>query len=192
MPPHSRLRARRDVLAVLLACCATGLARAATTPGESKDVALRRSAVGTVSAIDAAARRLTLKGARGAASYRVDPKVVGLDQVKVGDRVKVDYVAAMVLTLKRGGKEAQEQVESEQRARSASEPGQPVAVGTTVVTTVLAVDRGAQTVRLKGPEGRVGDFRIQDKADLVGVRAGDRVVAVLHEAVVVGLEPASR
>jgi Cu/Ag efflux protein CusF len=64
--------------------------------------------------------------------------------------------------------------------------------GTSVVTRVLAVDRAAQTVRLKGPEGRVADFRIQDPADLVGVREGDRVVAVVHGAVIVGLEAISR
>ena len=188
MASPRRFTTRRAAL-VVLACC-MGVARSATTPGEPKDVTLRLSAVGTVAAIDSTGRQLTLKGERGLARYRIDPKVDGLDRVKVGDRVKVDYVAAMVLTLKRGGKDMQEQVEGELRARS--EPGQPVALGTTVVTKVLAVDRGAQTVRLKGPQGRVGDFRIQDKADLVGVRAGDQVVAVLHEAVVVRLEPASK
>ena len=186
--PHA-LPSRRAAHVVLRASCA-GAAQAATTPGEAKDVTLRLSAVGTVAAIDPAARQLTLKGERGLARYRIDPKVDRLDQVKVGERVKVDYVAAMVLTLKRGGRQMQEQVEGELRARS--EPGQPVALGTTVVTRVLAVDRAAQTVRLKGPQGRVGDFRVQDQADLVGVRAGDQVVAVLHEAVVVGLEPASK
>jgi Cu/Ag efflux protein CusF len=84
----------------------------------------------------------------------------------------------------------QEQVQSEAQARAtaAAGPGVPVAQGTTVVTKVIAADRSARTVRLKGPGGRVADFRVQDEADLVGVRPGDQVVAVLHEAVVVGLE----
>ena len=181
---------RRVVLTALLAACAGGPSRAATTPGEPKDVAMRLKATGTVTAIDPSARRITLKGSSGPASYRLDPKVDNLAAVKVGDRVKLDYVAALVLTLRRGGKEVQEQAEAEAQARAAAaaDPGMPVAQGTTVVTRVLAVDRKSRSVRLKGPAGRVEDFRVQDEADLVGVRAGDQVVAVLHEAVVVGLE----
>ena len=177
---------RRVVLLVLMA---GGPVRAATTPGEAKDVALRLSATGTVVAVDAAARQLTLRGVRGAVRYRVDPKVDNLAKVKAGDKVKIDYVAALVMTLKRGSsKEVQQQAQGEAQARAASSPGTPVPEGTTVVTRVVSVDRSAGTVRLKGPQGRVSDFRIQDKADLAGVRAGDQVAAVLHEAVVVGLE----
>ena len=189
--PSTRLRpGRRAVLTALLAACACGPAWTATTPGEPKDVAMRLKATGTVTAIDAPARRITLKGSSGPVSYRLDPKVDNVAAVKVGDRVKLDYVAALVLTLRRGGKEVQEQAEAQAQARAtaAADPGTPVAQGTTVVTRVVAADRKARTVRLKGPSGRVADFRVQDEADLVGVKPGDRVVAVLHEAVVVGLE----
>lgn len=186
MPVPLRSHTRRAALAVLLVSCVP--AWAATTPGEPKDVALRRTATGTVAALDPATRRLTLQGARGKATFRVDPKVQDIEALKVGERVKVDFVAALVLTLKRGGKEVQEQLEKDLLARG----GEPVARGTTVVTKVLAVDRKARTVRLKGPAGRAEDFRIQDEADLVGVRQGDQVVAVLHEAVVVGWEPAPK
>jgi Cu/Ag efflux protein CusF len=183
---------RRTVLAALLAATLPWAASAATTPGEPKDVALRLSATGTVTAIDPGARRLSLKGARGEASYRIDPKVQQLDAVKVGDRVKIDYVAALVLTLRRGGAEAQAAAAREAQERATASPGAVVATGTSVSGKVLAVDRAKQTVRLKGPEGRVTDFRVQDPADLVGVKAGDQVAAVLNEAVVVGLEPAPR
>jgi len=153
---------------------------------------MRLRATGTVVAIDPAERRLTLKGTRGEAVYRIDPRVARLDAFKAGDRVKIDYVAALVLTLKRGGKDAQAAAESQAQERVAGNPGEVVATGSSVVTRVVAVDRGKQMVRLKSPDGRVADFRVQDPADLVGVKAGDQVAAVLHEAVVVGLEPASR
>lgn len=183
---------RRALIATLLAATLPRAASAATTPGEPKDVAVRLTATGTVTAIDPAARRLTLKGTRGEARYRIDPKVQQLEAVKVGDRVKIDYVAALVLTLKRGGPDAQAAAEREAQERATASPGAVVATGTSVTAQVLAVDRSKQTVRLKGPEGRVSDFRVQDAADLVGVKAGDQVAAVLNEAVVVGLEPAPR
>lgn len=184
-----RLPRRRALLAAALLGAWPLAARAATTPGEMKDVVLRLKTTGTVVALDPAGRSLTLRGQRGQATYRLDPKVTNLGEVKVGDRVRIDYVAAMAMTLRRAGKE-----EPDTAPASAGAPPTDavVATGTTVVTRVLAVDRKAQSVRLKGPQGREADFRVKDAADLVGVRVGDRVVAVLHEAVVVGLEPASR
>jgi hypothetical protein len=178
------------LLAAALLSAGPQPARAATTPGEMKDVALRLKTTGTVVALDPAARKLTLKGQRGQATYRLDPKVTNLAQVQVGDRVRIDYVAALVLTLRRAGKEETAPAAPQPAAAPAADG--VVATGTTVVTKVLAVDRKAQSVRLRGPEGREADFRVKDPADLVGVRVGDRVVAVLHEAVVVGLEPVSR
>lgn len=194
MPHVPRISLRRALLAAVLLSALPLAVPAATTPGEMKDVALRLKATGTVVALDGATRSLTLKGQRGQAVYRIDPKVANLSEVKVGDKVNIDYVAAMAMTLRRAGKDEQAGTVPEAAATPAAAPAAEAVVrtGTTVVTRVLAVDRKAQSVRLKGPQGREADFRVKDAADLVGVRVGDRVVAVLHEAVVVGLEPASR
>jgi len=173
---------RRTLLALLLSAAAP-FAPGATAPGQMKNVAMRLSATGTVVAVDPAARRLTLKGAREEATYRVDPKVQNLQDLRVGQRVRIDYVAAMVVTLRRGNAPA-----PETGSAAPSGPGAVVPQGAQVVTQVLAVDRKAATLRLRGPEGRVSDFRVQDPAELVGVKPGDQVAAVLHEAVVVGLE----
>jgi hypothetical protein len=188
MPSAIRSRVRRTALAAILAACMPWPVPAATTPGESRVVAMRLEATGTVSSLDAGARQLTLKGPRGDASYRVDPQVMNLAQVQVGDRVRIDYVADLLVTLRRGGKEPAQQPRNEAQARA----GLPVPVGTRVVTKVVAVDPAGRTVRLEGPQGRVADLRVQDQADLVGVRVGDRVVGVVQGAVVVGLEPASK
>ena len=178
------IHVRRSLLAALVALASGGWA--ATTPGEPKDVAMRLKATGTLVEVDATGRRLALKGPRGVAHYTVDPRVDNLAQFQPGDRVRVDYVAALVLTLKRD-------VPTLSGPRTDAAPeGSPVPTGTSAAMKVLAVDRKAQKVRLQGPTGRASDFRVQDAADLVGVRPGDRVLVVLHEAVVVGLESASK
>lgn len=186
--------ARRALLvAALLAAAPLAGVRAATTPGEPKDVAMRLKAAGTVTAVDTRKRTLTLRGRGRDATYRVDPKVANLDQVKVGDRVKIEYVAAMMMMVRRGSVSDQQAAQADAQQPVTPQPsGAVVATGTTVTARVLAVDRKARSVRLRGPEGRVADYHVQDAADLVGVRAGDKVGAVLHEAVVVGLEPASK
>lgn len=189
MPVPSFRRSRRGLLGWLALAALPGGALALTA-GDQKDVALRLKASGTVVSVDAPQRLLKVKGQRGTFTYRVDPKVTNLDQLKAGDMVDVDYVAAMAVTLRRGGNEMREQVESEAQVR-AVESGQ-IFRGATVVTRVLALDKGTRMVKLKGPQGRVAEFRVQDVADLAGVRVGDRVVAVLYEAVAVGVVPVPR
>ena len=183
--------ARSFVLACLLAAAIPAVH--ALRLGEEAESARRFTATGTITAVDSTARTITLKGRRGVFTFRLDPKV-HLDQLKPGERVKVDYVAAFAMTLRRGGDAMRKQVESEAAARAqpAGATGAAHPVPITIVTRVLAVNKGAQTVRLKGPEGQEVDFQVRDKADLDGVRVGDQIVAVVYEAVAVGVVPAAK
>ena len=149
--------------------------------------AFRGTALGTVTAIDTAARKLTVRGPRGEAIYRADPKkIASLEAIKVGDAVRVDYVAGIGLTVRRGDDTA------------AAAPSQPVAktpeAGERIqgVLRVLAIDRDRQTVRLQGPKGEAADVPVLDKADLVGVRVGDQVTVVVYELVAVKVVPAAK
>jgi Cu/Ag efflux protein CusF len=153
------------------------------------------SITGVVTAVDAAQRTVTLKGPQGRErTFTVDPAVQGLENVKAGDRVRLDYLIAVAVALRKGGDGIREKVEAEAAAQDASGGKPAVAAGkrTTVVTNVLAVDRKKQTVRLQGPEGRIADFKVQDKAALAEVKPGDQVVAVVVEGVAVGVKPAGR
>jgi hypothetical protein len=156
--------------------------------GEERRTAYRGSVMGTVTAIDTAARRLTLRGPRGEVIYRVDPKVKALETIKVGDSVRLDYVAFIGLTLRRGGSE---------KAVSEAVPAQPAAkphaAGERIKgLRVLELDAASQIVRLQGPKGDVADFHVRDKADLSGVRVGDRVEVVVYELVAGEVVPTAR
>jgi Cu/Ag efflux protein CusF len=157
--------------------------------------ATRVSAYGTVTAVDPAQRKVTIKNAQGVErTYSVDPEVRNLENVKVNDRVRLDYVVAVAVALRKGGDGIREKVESEAQAQAPAgdKPGYAAGTRTTVVSNVLAVDRARQTVRLQGPGGRVADFKVQDKAALADVKVGDQVVAVVYEAVAVGVKPAGK
>ena len=165
------------LLALGLALAATMLAASATSLGQEHRTATRSSASGTVTAVDAAARQLTVRGPRGEAVYRVDPKVA-LDAVKVGDAVRVNYVAGVGLTLRRGAGEVAETKAPTQLGKQ-----------TTILTRVVSVDKSRGSLRLKGPEGNASDYPVADKADLAGIRPGDQVVVVVYELVAVGVVP---
>jgi len=157
--------------------------------GEHRITSTRAVAQGTVTAVDAAARTLTVKSPRGEATYRVDPKVKDLEAFKPGDAVRVDYVSRLGLTLRRSSNPAKE---ASAAPASTAASDRVIGKNATIVTRVLGVDRSRSSIKLKGPEGFVGDYTVQDKADLSGIRVGDEVVIVLYELAAVGIAPAKR
>jgi Cu/Ag efflux protein CusF len=159
----------------------------AVTLGEQRITSTRAFATGTVTAVDAAARSLTVKSPRGEAIYRVDPKVKNLDAFKAGDAVRVDYVTRLGLTLRRGSN-----APAEATPATAAASDRVIGPNSTIVTQVLGVDKARKSIKLKGPHGYVGDYEIADQADLAGIRLGDDVVVVLYELVAVGVVPAKR
>jgi hypothetical protein len=180
-------------LLVSLAPAAAAADAAASGLSHTKVVGATVTTTGTVTAVDVAERLVTVKNAKGAERiFRVDPKVQSLENLKVGDRVGVDYVVAVAVALRKGGDGVREKVEDEAKSHEPTDgkPGMQAARRTTYVANVLAVNRAQQTVRLQGPAGRVGDIKVEDKAALADVKPGDQVVAVVYEAVAVGVRPA--
>src|SRR4029453_1970825 len=183
----------------LATCVALGFALPAAAAGtaaqgDARMAGVRVSATGTVTAVDTAKRMVTVRNEEGAErSFHVDTKVQGLENVKAGDKVQLDYVVALAVTLRKGGDGIREKVEADAEVQDpqGGKPGEGAGKRTTIVTNVLAVDRAKQTVRLQGPEGRVADFEVKDKAALDEVKVGDQVVAVVYEAVAVGVKPAA-
>ena len=158
--------------------------------GGERNVAVRLSATGTVTAVDPEARLMAVNGPRGDITFRLDPKVENLERIKVGERVNVDYVAALLLT-RRGTDAAREQV---LRARRHPGPGVSLADAyerpVTFVTEVLSVNKQELVVRLKGPAGEVRDYWVHDRSDLASVRPGDYIVVSMNQAVAVEVTPA--
>jgi Cu/Ag efflux protein CusF len=192
-PASARVALAIGALLASLAQAATAADAAASGLSHTKVVGASVSTTGTITAIDVGERLVTVKNAQGTERiFRVDPKVPSLENLKVGDRVGVDYLVAVAVALRKGGGDVREKVEDEAKSHEPTDgkPGMQAARRTTYVANVLAVNRAQQTVRLKGPAGRVGDIRVEDKAALADVKVGDQVVAVVYEAVAVGVRPA--
>ncbi|HTP73434.1 MAG TPA: hypothetical protein VML58_14540 [Burkholderiaceae bacterium] len=166
---------------------------AASAPGKGT---VARSVVITASveAVDAANRRITLKGPRGNVfELAVDPEVRNLEQVKVGDQLAVRYVQALTLTLKKDGKELRSSTESGKaaRAQAGERPGAAAARQVEVTADVIAVNAKTQTITLKGPKQTV-DLKVPDRGQFKRVKVGDQVQAVYTEALAVSVEPAKK
>lgn len=164
-----------------------------TTPGAVQAVQSMKTTA-TVSAIDPANRVISLQRPDGQIiDVRAGAEVKNFDKIKVGDKVAADYTQALALELKKAPAGAPKRIESPpavSRTPGDPHPGATIAAQVTVLADVVAVNRKARTVRLRGPEGHMVDLEVQDPEQLKRVKQGDQVQAVYTEALALKLEPA--
>jgi len=168
--------------------------KSATLVEKEKGAATIAEAVelqGVVTAIDKNTRELTIKGGSGKdVTFTAGPQIKNFKQIKVGDLVTLNYIAALGLELKKGGGRLRERIESEQTV--AAKPGEKPTAGKSrtvkVLADVTAVDAAAGTITLRGPQ-RSLDLVIKDKDLLKDVRVGDQIAATYEEALLVSVTP---
>ena len=181
------------VLAALAvpAAAQTGAVVAAKGPGVA-GVAETAKITATIVAIDAAARAVKLKGPRGREfTVTAGPEVKNFAQMKVGDKVKVVYVEALLLELKKGS--TAPVARTEKAGTAGAKPGErPAAVAgqkITITAEVTALNENKQIVTLRGPEHTV-KLKVADPAQFKLIAVGDRIEATYTEAVAIAVEPA--
>lgn len=194
------MKTRSLLLATLLAtlpafAVAQEPPKAVTLVEKEKGAATIAEAVelqGIVTAIDKTKRELTIKGGSGnMVTFTAGPQIKNFKQIKVGDLVTLNYMAALGLDLKKGGGRLRERIESEQAV--AAKPGEKPAAGmgrtVKVIADVTAVDAAASTITLRGPQ-RTVDLVVKDRELLKDIRVGDQIAATYEEALLVSVTPA--
>jgi hypothetical protein len=192
------------VLTLALALgCATGgneakpAAEAASRPPPSGAVEALLSAEATVTAIDLATRKVTLRGEDGESlTVKAGPEVKNLAQVKVGDVVEVDYYAALAWQVVKAGEQREPGATGALGAGAVSaapgeKPAGAVGGAVTITATVDAIDREGGTVTLRGPEGDTETIQARDPANLDRVAVGDLVDITYTEALAVEVKSAA-
>jgi Cu/Ag efflux protein CusF len=171
----------------------TGAVVTKSVPGKV-GVAETIKATATITAIDKAARDVTLKGPQGnEMTVTAGPAVKNFDALKVGDNVDFEYVAALTLELKKGGGMPVQR--TEQAGAAGAKPGQTPAgvVGrqVTVVADVVDVNTAKQTITLRGPKQTV-ELAARDPEQLKRVAKGDQIEATYTQALAVTLVPTAK
>lgn len=159
-------------------------------PGKAL-VARKQVVMATVEAIDVAQRLVTVKGPKGqVVDLGVSPEVRNLEQVKVGDAVKVAYLESLSLELKKDGKELRSATSSADGAR-APEGERPAGIAgekVTVIADVIAVNPKKHLVTLRGPK-RTVELNVSDPKQFKLIKVGDQIEAVYTQALAVAVEP---
>ena len=174
-------------LLILLSACATQHA-----PVSQGEVSVTDA---TVTAIDHSQRRVTLKEKDGSEStLEVDEAVKNLDQVQVGDVVRITQTQTVAWQLRKSG-EASPDV-SVQDSASVAKPGEKPGMhrGRTVnlTATITAIDQANGTVTLRGPDGISQTIKAADPNNLKKVSVGDLVDISYTESIAVAVVPLTK
>ena len=148
----------------------------------------------TIVGIDPATRTITLKGRSGKViELEVTDEVRNFDKLAVGDVVTTQYRESLTLSLvDKKTQASRTENETAERAAPGAKPGGALGREVTIIADVIAVDRHAHVVTLRGPRGDIVDLHVQDPERLKRVKKGDQVKAVYTEALAISVEPAAK
>lgn len=138
-----------------------------------------------VIAVDLKARKVTLKNDEGVVSdIVVGKKAVNLPQVKVGDRVIVEYGQALFIELKKSpGLRVTEERQDGVSAAPGQRPGVVAMKETHFVADIINVDTKKSMITVRGAKGRIIDMKMKDKEFIRQARVGDQVEGIYEQVV---------
>jgi hypothetical protein len=148
--------------------------------------------VASVEAVDLATRQVTLRGPQGnTVTITAGEEVRNLPQVRVGDRVIVEYYQGLAMELSPSASGIRKRIDttSVDRAPLGQKPAGMMTQTVEVDATVQAVDRKARTVTLRGPK-RTVTLKVAEGVDLDPVKVDDQVHATYQEALAIAVRPA--
>jgi Cu/Ag efflux protein CusF len=137
-----------------------------------------------VEAIDKASRAITLGNQQGEKTKVIaGDEIKNFDQIKIGDQVVAKYTQELVMTLKKGGGELRERIDSSQQGSAplGEKPSAYAAKEVAFIADVQEVNRKQQTVTLRGAT-RTVRLKIKDPEQLKLIQKGDQVEGVYAEA----------
>jgi Cu/Ag efflux protein CusF len=178
-----RLVVRILAIAVVLCVPRTAVPQSKTITSEM------RVETGTVEAIEASTRTVTIKKTDGTFVQTVAGQdVARFSEIKIGDKVTARYYDNVVIRVKRPG---ESDVMSAAKSTTGAEralPGGTRAKQLTITATITAIDPATPSITFTGPNGYKYTSRVEDPAALSTVKVGDKVDIVWTEAMLVSLE----
>lgn len=164
----------------------------ASAPGVV-NAAQRQSYTGTITAINAKTRMITITGDGGRVmDIEAGPEVKRFAELKVGDRVTFEVTQALALELRKGST-AEVSREDETAGAVAGPdqaPGGIIGTRTHIMAEVTAVDTEKSTITLRGPKRSI-DMKVEDPEQLKNISVGDRIEATYLESRAITVTPAS-
>jgi hypothetical protein len=149
-------------------------------------------AIAKVEAVNYQMRTVTLRGPQGnVVTVKVPDAAQTLDQVEVGDNVRVTYLESTAIFVAdgQGALPSAGQVEAVELAPKGAPAGGVAAQVTQITAKVEAINYHGRWVHLRGPLGRLVKVNVPESVErFPNVRVGDQVVVGHTEAVAMKLQ----
>jgi hypothetical protein len=195
------MRTRFFVAVALAAFASTALAQAAQQPltvqGSTKPGIVgggqAEQLTATVTAIDLDKRLVTLKNAKGESdTFEVGKDVKNLPQVKVGDKVIVDFWRGVALQFQPPGTPptAPTAGAAGETAAPGSLPGGEAVAQISGTVTIKAIDTKTRIVTLETEKGRVFRLKAGPTIDLAKAKVGMQFLGTYTAGVALSIKPA--
>jgi hypothetical protein len=179
---------KRASTVVAVAVLALGLAPLAMAQTKVEGVrgSSTESVTATVEAVDLAKRMLTVKGPDGkVVSFRVSDAVKRLPEVKVGDKITATYTETVSFKVLAAGAPAAAAGGAAVAAGTGAKPSGTAMAATTVTVVITAIDKAAESVTIKSPDGKSHTIKVQEPKNLELVKVGDSIQVTYTEALAV-------
>lgn len=139
---------------------------------------------GTITAVDQAKRVVTVQGPDGRIATVNAKNARNLDQVKVGDTVKVKYTEELAIFVRKADSAPQAaEAQAIKLAPKGQMPGGVVVNTVEITANVEAIDYQTRAIALKGPLGNTRIVRVSDAVErFQEIKPGDQVVVRVTEA----------
>lgn len=140
---------------------------------------------GKVTAVDTTKRTVTLEGPGGRVATVNAKNARNLDQVKVGDTVKIRYAEELAIYVRKADAPPQAtETKAIELAPKGQKPGGVVADTVEITANVEAIDYQTRAIALKGPLGNIRIFKVSDAVERFNeIKPGDQVVIRVTEAI---------
>ena len=166
--------------------CSLGAQKSVTVPGD------KTTATVTIQQIDSTKRLVTYRSADGSEdTVYAGPDFKRFNELKVGDKVHITYYESKVYQLRKPGAPPLEPSD-----RMVATPGKGAAPSGTITrqtvqtVTVKAIDMSVPSITVTTSDGRVVSRKVDNKANLEGVKVGDNIDIVATEAILASVEHA--
>jgi hypothetical protein len=185
------------VMLALTSCSSTstdqgqGATVVATQPGVPGGVMVNTYEItATVTAIDAASRKLTLATPDGKKTeFKAGPDVVNFPQIQVGDQVKATVAEQVAVYLATDAPPPTDGAAAMVAlAPVGAKPGALMASTVQVTATVTDINLKDHKATLQFPDGSTKTFKVRPDVDLTKRKVGEQVVIRYTEALAISVE----
>ena len=145
--------------------------------------------VATVTAVDAAKRKVTLTTPDGkSATFKAD-KQINLTGLAVGEQIGIQATDAVAIELKKGGTPAQNPAAVALAAVGTDGTSGAVFEGEAVEiqATIVAIDPAKRRVTLQLPDGTAKTVKAPKGADLSQVSVGEKIIVDFADSVIIAI-----